>query len=499
MANKNLKLDYWQDLALGEKAVKDFLAGKPLDYIAKNDAVYLNRREVAFGLNVTDLAIAKELARLNGLYLGDSGTGKSQLAQDFYNYYYGGNAKDGGEALKIRGYQLTERTLSELVFEELNLERARWDLTDNVKSVYYLVDEINRAPTVKQNDCFELGDGLLNHNGSDVKIGREGFYVMTATANIGNGEFGGTFDVDKAMYNRLAIAIDFDYEGFLPTKEDKMILDEIRGANPDIKHSPKKNIVDKLILAEREIDRATTNFGIEEKAILGFLKNALMNCSVHDRTKKAKWDIQNRFCQDCSLNVKVPAEFPICSMINSPVQRTIEATKKYAAALEFLAKLKNPERQLNSTDLMFKAFEFTGAYQSLLNPMILTGKYYSENPKMIADVVSKLKEDFNKNKDRIMTTLHSAENGMNHRNLFYIKMPSTKVEGVLDNYSDLAKNKEILKIDKNAKVDRDSYVFDDKGVLGYSWVETQGDVIKDAKKAKDIREKGSLEKKELLK
>ena len=42
-------------------------------------------------------------------------------------------------------------------------------------------------------------------------------------------------------------------------------------------------------------------------------------------------------------------------------------------------------------------------------------------------------------------------------------------------------------------------MFDDKGVLGYSWVETQGDVIKDAKKAKDIREKGSLEKKELLK
>jgi len=54
---------------------------------------------------------------------------------------------------------------------------------------------------------------------------------LLATANIGNGEFQGTFETDKALYNRLHVALDLDHSAFMPTREDKFYLDQ-RAADP---------------------------------------------------------------------------------------------------------------------------------------------------------------------------------------------------------------------------------------------------------------------------
>jgi hypothetical protein len=491
--SKSLKLDYWNDLALGEKAVRDFKAGKSLDYIAQNDAVFLNTRPVAFGLNVTDLGIAATLAGLNQLYVGDSGTGKSQFVQDQYNYYFGGNKKDSGEAIKIRGYQLTENNLADLVFQELNLEKATWDLTDNVNATFYAVDEINRAPTIKQNDCFELGDGKLNHKGADVSIGREGYHAMIATANIGNGDFGGTFDIDKAMYNRLAIALDFDYKNFSLTREDKNMMNLLREANPNLKSAPRKNIVDKIIAAQKEISKKTTDLGLEARGVLSFLNQGLMNCTKDDTPveKHTKWHIQDIKCQDCNLNSEAPGKYSICSMVKEPVGRTLESTRKYAAAIEYLAKLKDPSIKLNPTEVMFKAFELAGAYQSLLNPTILHGKYYTENPEMMGDVVEELKADYKKNEERIIATLDAAEKGMNYKNLVYINSEKAGVKGQVHEDSKEIKEqeKEIRERDSNAVIDRERFVFNNRDVLDYSWVPGLAGTIKLEEDMRKLREK----------
>ena len=66
-------------------------------------------------------------------------------------------------------------------------------------------------PPVGQNQFFGLGDGTMDYSGRAIKIGREDYHILVATANIGNGEFSGTFNTDKALYNRAHIAIDFDF------------------------------------------------------------------------------------------------------------------------------------------------------------------------------------------------------------------------------------------------------------------------------------------------
>jgi len=50
---------------------------------------YVNSREVFAGLTVSDMVIAAVLSPLNVMLLGKTGTGKSQLARDIYNYYFG--------------------------------------------------------------------------------------------------------------------------------------------------------------------------------------------------------------------------------------------------------------------------------------------------------------------------------------------------------------------------------------------------------------------------
>lgn len=461
----------YDDLKLGEKAVEMYRTGVDVEEIAKSTPIFLNTQNVFYNLNVTDLAIAGVLGGLNQIYSGDSGTGKSQLAQDFYNYYFGGNKKDGGNAVKIRGYKLTERTLDELIFEEINLEKGRWDLTENVDASLYLVDEINRAPTIRQNDCFELGDGILNRNGRDIIAGKEGYHLLIATANLGNGDYQGTFEIDKAMYNRLGIAIDFDYKDFDPTFEDKEFLDSLREANPNLKSSPRRNILEKIIRANKEINKNSNELGIEAKAVLQFLKHGLGNCPSKEQEKNKKWHIQNQFCQKCSLSSGAPANYPICSMIKSPVQRTLEATRKYASALDFLINLKG-ETEANPREIMFKAFELAGAYQNLLNPYILKPKFFNENQEMMKDVVQQLKLDYIKNEDRILTTLEFAQKGVAPNSLFFgtTKKGRQEQTKIYEGYDKLDEES-IKKLEESGvTIDRSSFEFEDKAPLGYSWV-----------------------------
>lgn len=65
---------------------------------------YVNTRNAFANLTVSDLAKAAVLAPLNVLFVGDTGTGKSQLATDIYNHYFGGNKSENGQGIFIRAH-----------------------------------------------------------------------------------------------------------------------------------------------------------------------------------------------------------------------------------------------------------------------------------------------------------------------------------------------------------------------------------------------------------
>ena len=380
--------------------------------------IYTNTRIAFANLTVSDLVKAAVLAPLNILLVGDTGTGKTQLAKDIYNYYFGGNKNEGGEGVFIRAHP--EVDIYNEIFTKLNIERATRELTENIDALIFVVDEINRAPPVAQNQFFGLGDGIMEYKGKAIKLGKEGYHLLIATANLGNGEFLGTFDTDKALYNRLHIAIDFDYEMFKPTFEDRFLLDTIE-ANPNIKEAKKRDISDKIIQASKEIANISKNLSLVEEAVINYLRFGLNNC----RKNRSKEKIWPQDCQDCKYNTN-----SLCSLIRAPYERTLNVVKRYAAALYYVAKLKDPNINIDAVDLMFKAFEIAGAYQFLLNPQILRQDYYEQNPKMMAEVVERLKDDFRKNEDFIITSLEEANKGKKAIRFF-------ELNGSYGNYDEL--------------------------------------------------------------
>ncbi|MBI4451437.1 hypothetical protein HY642_05665 [Candidatus Woesearchaeota archaeon] len=66
--------------------------------------IYRNTRTAFANLDTTDLAIAAVLAPLNLFLPSNTGKGKSQLAQDIYRHYFGGNLGDGGKGIFIRAH-----------------------------------------------------------------------------------------------------------------------------------------------------------------------------------------------------------------------------------------------------------------------------------------------------------------------------------------------------------------------------------------------------------
>jgi len=460
------KLTY-EDLKLGEKAQEAYLRGEPLDYIRENCPVYLNTREVFSGLNVTDLVVAAELAGIPTLLVGDTGCGKSQLVDDIYNAHFNGNISQGGQGVKIRGK--LDLDVYEEIYTRLNKEKLTREPTQAVQAMIHYLDEINRCPSPTQNQFFGLGDGYLEHAGMKLPLGQKGYSWTAATANLGNGEFQGTFSMDKALYNRFGVAIDFDYEMFSPASEDEMLIDKLRSADPRIKQAPRKDLTKKILQANAEINESAENTGLEASAVINFLRFGTRNCYREGivQRKGKTWPIN---CQDCPNN---PEDKSLCSLLKSPQPRTFQATLRYASALQYILRLKNPKAEIDSVDLMFKAFELTGAYQSLLNTNILNSDYSEQSPLMMANIVERLRNDFRQNQDFILDSLEQAQQGAKLETFF-------QSEGQIGDYSSLS--------DKAKEKIPEINPFTDKREIGLSWVKEQGELERKIREARREQE-----------
>ncbi|MBI5064818.1 hypothetical protein HZA97_01150 [Candidatus Woesearchaeota archaeon] len=437
---------------------------------------YMNSEKVYANLTVSDCAIAAVLAKLNLMLVGDSGTGKSQLAKDIFNFYFKGNFSEGGQGIMVRAHP--EIDIYNEIFSELNKTEARRVLKDDIKAMVYFVDELNRAPEVTQNQFLGLGDGMMDFQGRSFRLGREGYHLLIATANLGNSEFQGTFEADKAMYNRLHVTIDVDHEDYKPTRKDKLKLKQ-KIADPTVKEAPLRDISDKLIISSREIAELTRNPGMDALAAMYYLEFGLDNCIRYGRKGKI-WPMG---CHDCQHNNAADGSHALCSLVKSPVERTLQAILKYACALEYLAKIKNPHQALNSVDTIFKAFELTGAYQQLLNPTVLKTEYFDHNPALMKEVVDKLKKDFRSNEDFILCALEKAKNGKKITSFFTYDDNGQKKIGDWNKLGDKAKGS-LKKIEPFT---------DEKREIGMGWVKDVIDFEMEQLKEAQKKEKKEAE------
>src|SRR3989344_871378 len=258
---------------------------------------YINNRPVFAGLTVSDLAKAAVLGGLNLMLVGDAGTGKTQLASDIYWHFFKGNKKEGGNGVFIRADPETD--IHNEIFRELNIEKGRRDLTDSIEAQIFFVDELNRAPPLGQNQFLGLGDGKIDYNGRQIQIGKDGYCMLVSTANIGNVEFSGTFDTDKALLNRLHVTLDLEHGHFKPTYRDTQMIKR-KKANPNVKPAEPRDISGKIIQASRDIDEMTLTPDLETRAIFDYLEHGLNNCQRYPEAGKDRaWPLA---CQDCTYN-----------------------------------------------------------------------------------------------------------------------------------------------------------------------------------------------------
>ena len=230
------------------------------------------------------------------------------------------------------------------------------------------------------------------------------------------------------------------------TYEDKEKIRK-RKANPNIIEAPKRDISGKIANARREIKEATAKEDLETRAVIAYLQDGLQNCQRYG-DKDRVWPMG---CQDCQHNKTGDA---LCSLIKEPTVRTMEVLRLYAESLKYLAKLKNPEVEIEPAELVFKAFELTGAYQHLLNPIKLR-EHFNHSPKLMVEVVEKLKRDYEAVKLYILASIGLAVKGEKATRFF-------KQRDEFGLYDKLSKEKR----KEHKKVEP----YEDKREIGMNWM-----------------------------
>jgi hypothetical protein len=215
-------------------------------------------------LTTSELVQCIELAGLNALLISDTGRGKSQLLTDIAWHHFNGdqengnvNWADGRATFEIT--DLLERQRVDLSSGKFDSDTARQVKEERTRRMLFAVDELNRAPKIKQNEFFDLADGKYTFNGQRLKLGRDGYSIFITNANLNktNTDFSGTFELDRALLNRAHVTLDLDHPQFRPTPDDKMDIDE-RKANPKVDVPPPQDLSDQILKAHKEIITAAT-------------------------------------------------------------------------------------------------------------------------------------------------------------------------------------------------------------------------------------------------
>jgi hypothetical protein len=250
----------------------------------------------------------------------------------------------------------------------------------------FAVDEINRAPTPKQNEFFDLADGKYTFDGKRLYLGRDGYTVFMATANLNrlNNDFSGTFELDRALLNRAHLTIDLDHHSFRPTPEDEMII-EVRKANPKVDFAEPQDLSEKILAANKEVVASVKKLDPYFTAFRFLIGRGLDYCDADiQKEKGANFPM---LCNECSYSGK-----DLCSRIRSSSERTIITMKALAYAMNYIAKLKSgKEVEIDPFDAALQAFRFT-TYHGNLNEIIVTEEYAARKQAMMDETVEKLSE-----------------------------------------------------------------------------------------------------------
>ncbi|MBI4095237.1 MAG: AAA family ATPase [DPANN group archaeon] len=352
---------------LAEAQTKDLI-----EKISKQGA-WKNTKTVFLGgveFSVRDVLITAPLiAGLNVYFIGGTGEGKTQLANDLaglfgrdaYCYAEGRPDFDLAELLK-------EVDLGGLKQAKSSGEIIR--LTQNVRKSLFYVDELNRTLPMIQNYFFNFFDGKLTHQGQIYPLGQRGYSVGFASGNIGDGAYVGVQDSDRALKDRMHLIVKLDYPDFHTAEEDDGELFEMnknpRASLPEETESRLEEILElHKRFKQREIPLAWPALGIYFHKGLDYLEQTAKHSK---RAVDAQWPNINAIRTDNDESAIMPLS-----------KRAVFGAMALGNALQMIAESRG--REANATDLYLDTLRLTVPYSGVLSPQYVatdhSGDVYS--------------------------------------------------------------------------------------------------------------------------
>ncbi len=393
--------------------------------------IYKNSTEVVnvngVSIYMKDIVDACLKTRLNLFLQGDTGNGKTQLAEDARSYF-------GDKSMFILGRNdMDTRDL----FQQINLEKFRTanssaelkELTDKVNYHLIVVDELpNCVPAVRA-QLFNLFDGFVEINGKAYPIGK-GYSVGIATGNIGQKFTESSNELGRALKDRMHVIIDVDY--FSPKASNTLeILAE--DTNPRVKFSENsKDLSNKIIKEHKELVSKEVPF---EKLILAnYLIHGLDYCNKGSKRKmKDAWPTQlDNHEQGSDVGLVLPVSVRAAKSILRLSQALDETARKKGISQKQIEK--------NYFNSVMQAYKLCSAYSGILNEADVQNKFDNDRYKALDSIISSTKTQYDSQLNNICAGFEMAQLGKRNEKVFNL---FTKRWGFMkDIFEGIIKNKE---------------------------------------------------------
>ncbi|MBS3085651.1 AAA family ATPase [Candidatus Pacearchaeota archaeon] len=361
--------------------------------------IYKNSTELmqlaGYPVYMSDIADACLLGRLNLFMIGDTGSGKTQLARDMMD-------KFGDKTVYILGRN--DMDTREL-FQQINLEKLKTaktsaeikELTDKINYHLVVVDELpNCVPSVR-GQLFNLFDGFVEVNGKAYPIGR-GYSIGVAAGNLGQKFTESSNDLGRALKDRMHVIIDSDY--FSPKPSDTLeILAE--NTNPRVNfQSDGLDQSEEIINKHNELVKQSTPF--EKLVLANYLVHGLDYCNngMSKRKLKDQWPAA------ITSHAKGSDEALVLPLSTRAAKSTIRLSQALDSIVQ--GKAGKPV-DINLLESMMQAYKFVAAYSGVLNDASVDANYSGDKYKTLDAVIQTTQAQVQQQEDNIRAGLEMVK------------------------------------------------------------------------------------------
>ncbi len=365
--------------------------------------IYKNSRRIycfSQKIYLKDIINISLIGKLNILFLGERGEGKTKLMEEVNSLYFG----EKGIYIRAR----PDMKIRE-IFERFNIKNFRMELREIKNAPFTMIDEINRAPPVIQNEFFHILDGYIEFENKKIVLGK-GYHVVFATANYErNGirdRYKGIFEMDSAIMDRFHIIINIDY--FQPTPKDALeILEEER------KNGVKKADLSKEFkkLNERIEDVPLT---LDAVITLLYLRYGFDFCSrVKGNSNRRIMNLLPSICDGCHKLGEG------CGYIHPPSIRFLKNLVKFTKAKNlYLCLNKKNIKEVDYIDIL-ESFSFLLPYNGIFNSYFVEEKYKGDEYEAAVNLKLRIKKVIEERKEGIEESIVNALEGKEPNRVFF--------------------------------------------------------------------------------